>query len=122
MGRRKTLDVNETLSQETPEVQEELLEEIINPEDNQENQVEPGEEQKEEMNNLSIEEEKVENFEPGEIVRLKPDVKFDLLGRRIHAGLKGYNYRILSVRVDGMLVIECLTHCFTVQPTDVDKI
>lgn len=122
MGRRKTLDVNETLSQETPKVQEELLEEIINPEDNQENQVEPGEEQKEEMNNLSIEEEKVENFEPGEIVKLKPDVKFDLLGRRIHAGLKGYNYRILSVRVDGMLVIECLTHCFTVQPTDVDKI
>lgn len=122
MGRRKTLDVNETLSQENNKVQEELLEEIINPEDNQENQVEPGEEQKEEMNNLSIEEEKVENFEPGEIVRLKPDVKFDLLGRRIHAGLKGYNYRILSVRVDGMLVIECLTHCFTVQPTDVDKI
>ena len=122
MGRRKTLDVNETLSQETPKVQEKLLEEIINPEDNQENQVEPGKEQKEEMNNLSIEEEKVENFEPGEIVRLKPDVKFDLLGRRIHAGLKGYNYRILSVRVDGMLVIECLTHCFTVQPTDVDKI
>lgn len=122
MGRRKTLDVNETLSQENNKVQEELLEEIINPEDNQENQVEPGEEQKEEMNNLSIEEEKVEIFEPGEIVRLKPDVKFDLLGRRIHAGLKGYNYRILSVRVDGMLVIECLTHCFTVQPTDVDKI
>lgn len=122
MGRRKTLDVNETLSQENDKVQEELLEEIINPEDNQENQVEPGKEQKEEMNNLSIEEEKVENFEPGEIVRLKPDVKFDLLGRRIHAGLKGYNYRILSVRVDGMLVIECLTHCFTVQPTDVDKI
>lgn len=122
MGRRKTLDVNETLSQETPKVQEKLLEEIINPEDNQENQVEPGEEQKEEMNNLSIEEEKVENFEPGEIVKLKPNVKFDLLGRRIHAGLKGYNYRILSVRVDGMLVIECLTHCFTVQPTDVDKI
>ena len=122
MGRRKTLDVNETLSQENNKVQEELLEEIINPEDNQENQVEPGEEQKEEMNNLSIEEEKVEIFEPGEIVRLKPDVKFDLLGRRIHAGLKGYNYRILSIRVDGMLVIECLTHCFTVQPTDVDKI
>lgn len=122
MGRRKTLDVNETLSQETPKVQEKLLEEIINPEDNQENQVEPGKEQKEEMNNLSIEEEKVENFEPGEIVRLKPDVKFDLLGRRIHAGLKGYNYRILSVRVDGMLVIECLTHCFTVQPIDVDKV
>ena len=43
----------ETLSQETPEVKKELLKEIINPEDNQDNQVEPGEEQKEEMNNLS---------------------------------------------------------------------
>ena len=28
MGRRRTLDVDETLSQETPEVQEELLNEI----------------------------------------------------------------------------------------------
>ena len=78
MGRRKTLDVNETLSQEQPKVQED--------------------------------------------VKLHSDVKFDLLGRRIHAGIRNYNYRVLSIRVDGMLVIECLTHCFTVQPTDVDKI
>lgn len=122
MGRRKTLDVNETLSQEQPKVQEELLEEIINPEENQENQVEPGEEQKEEINNLSIEEESNPEIKPGDHVKLHSDVKFDLLGRRIHAGIRNYNYRVLSVRVDGMLVIECLTHCFTVQPTDVDKI
>ena len=55
MGRRRTLDVDETLSQETPEVQEELLNEIINPEDNQDNEVEPGENNENEMNNLSIE-------------------------------------------------------------------
>lgn len=122
MGRRKTLDVNETLSQEQPKVQEELLEEIINPEENQENQVEPGEEQKEEINNLSIEEESNPEIKPGDHVKLHSDVKFDLLGRRIHAGIRNYNYRVLSIRVDGMLVIECLTHCFTVQPTDVDKI
>lgn len=125
MGRRKTLDVNEvneTLSKEIPEVQEELLEEIIKPEDNQDNEVKPGEEQKEEMNNLSIEEEKVENFKPGDRVKLHNDVKFDLLGRRIHAGIRNYNYRVLSVRIDGMLVIECLTHCFTVKPADVDKV
>lgn len=125
MGRRKTLDVNEvneTLSQEAPEVQEELLEEMIKPEDNQDNEVEPGEEQKEEMNNLSIEEEKVEDFKPGDRVKLHNDIKFDLLGRRIHNGIRNYHYRVLSVRIDGMLVIECLTHCFTVKPTDVDKL
>lgn len=122
MGRRKTLDVNEvneTLSQEKPEVQEELLEEIIKPKDNE---VEPGEEQKEEMNNLSIEEENSPEIKPGDRVKLHQDVKFDLLGRRIHAGIRNYNYRVLSVRIDGMLVIECLTHCFTVKPSDVDKI
>lgn len=125
MGRRKTLDVNEvneTLSQEKPDVQEELLEEIIKPEENQENEVEPGEEQKEEMNNLSIEEENSPEIKPGDRVKLHQDVKFDLLGRRIHAGIRNYNYRVLSVRIDGMLVIECLTHCFTVKPSDVDKI
>ena len=55
MARRRTLDVDETLSQETPEVQEELLNEIINPDDNQDNEVEPGENKENEMNNLSIE-------------------------------------------------------------------
>lgn len=112
----------ETLSQETPEVKKELLKEIINPEDNQDNQVEPGEEQKEEMNNLSNEETNIPEFKPGDRVKLKSNIKFDLLGRRIHNGLRGYQYKILSIRIDGMLVIECLTHCFTVKPTDVDKI
>lgn len=122
MGRRRTLDVDETLSQETPEVQEELLNEIINPEDNQDNEVEPGENNENEMNNLSIEEESNPEFKPGDYVKLNEDVKFDVVGRRIHAGIRNYNYRVLSVRIDGMIIIECLTHCFTVKPTDVYKI
>lgn len=122
MGRRRTLDVDETLSQETPEVQEELLNEIINPEDNQDNEVEPGENNENEMNNLSIEEESNTEFKPGDYVKLNDDVKFDVVGRRIHAGIRNYNYRVLSVRIDGMIIIECLTHCFTVKPTDVYKI
>lgn len=122
MGRRRTLDVDETLSQETPEVQEELLNEIINPEDNQDNEVEPGENNENEMNNLSIEEESNPEIKPGDYVKLNEDVKFDVVGRRIHAGIRNYNYRVLSVRIDGMLIIECLTHCFTVKPTDVYKI
>ena len=122
MGRRRTLDVDETLSQETPEVQEELLNEIINPEDNQDNEVEPGENNENEMNNLSIEEESNPEIKPGDYVKLNDDVRFDVVGRRIHAGIRNYNYRVLSVRIDGMLIIECLTHCFTVKPTDVYKI
>ena len=122
MGRRRTLDVDETLSQETPEVQEELLNEIINPEDNQDNEVEPGENNENEMNNLSIEEESNPEIKPGDYVKLNDDVKFDVVGRRIHAGIRNYNYRVLSVRIDGMIIIECLTHCFTVNPTDVYKI
>ena len=122
MGRRRTLDVDETLSQETPEVQEELLNEIINPDDNQDNEVEPGENKENEMNNLSIEEESNTEIKPGDYVKINEDVKFDIVGRRIHAGIRNYNYRVLSVRIDGMLIIECLTHCFTVKPTDVYKI
>ena len=122
MGRRRTLDVDETLSQETPEVQEELLNEIINPDDNQDNEVEPGENNENEMNNLSIEEESNPEIKPGDYVKLNEDVKFDVVGRRIHAGIRNYNYRVLSVRIDGMIIIECLTHCFTVKPTDVYKI
>lgn len=122
MGRRRTLDVDETLSQETPEVQEELLNEIINPDDNKDNEVEPGENNENEMNNLSIEEESNPEIKPGDYVKLNDDVKFDVVGRRIHAGIRNYNYRVLSVRIDGMIIIECLTHCFTVNPTDVYKI
>ena len=122
MGRRRTLDADETLSQETPEVQEELLNEIINPDDNKDNEVEPGENNENEMNNLSIEEESNPEIKPGDYVKLNDDVKFDVVGRRIHAGIRNYNYRVLSVRIDGMIIIECLTHCFTVKPTDVYKI
>ena len=122
MGRRRTLDVDETLSQETPEVQEELLNEIINPEDNQDNEVEQCENKENEMNNLSIEEESNTEIKPGDYVKINEDVKFDIVGRRIHAGIRNYNYRVLSVRIDGMIIIECLTHCFTVKPTDVYKI
>lgn len=125
MGRRRgnfVPPVEETLSQETPEVQEELLNEIINPEDTQENEDKPVSNEAEELNNLSNKETEIPEIKPGDHIKLHNDVKFDLLGRRIHAGIRNYNYRVLSIRIDGMLVIECLTHCFTVKPTDVDKV
>lgn len=125
MGRRRTNLVpkqEETLSKETPEVQEKLLEEIIETDNSQENEVEPVLTEEKKKDNLSNKETKIPGFKPGDRVKLHKDLKFDLLGRRIHDGLRNYQYRVLSVRVDGMLIIECLTHCFTVQPKDVDLI
>ena len=124
MGRRRTniLNANETLSQEKPEVQEKILEEIIKPDNSQDNEVKPVENKVEKKDNLSIKKEVKIEFKPGDLVKLNPNIKFDMVGRRIHAGLKGYQYRVLSVRIDGLLVIECLTHCFTVEPKDVYKV
>lgn len=130
MGRRvnNVPDVDETLSQESPEVQEELLNEIIEPEDNQDNQVEPAEEKAEEMNNLSnepAEEKPVEpvdtDFNVGDRVKLG-DIKNDTLGRRIHNGIKNYVYTIRSIRPDGVACIECLTHVFNVKVSDLIKV
>lgn len=115
MGRRRGNFVpehNETLSQEKPKVQEKLIDELIN-----------NTKQKTTVDIKKVEPKKVEpkkvEFNVGDNVKLKSDVKFDVQGRRIHNGLRNYNYRILSIRVDGMLIIECLTHCFTVKPDDV---
>ena len=129
MGRRRNNILSEeTLSQENNQVQDKLLENLL--EDNQENEVNPGSNKIEDMNNLSNKKQEKPKKEPrkekvfkvGDYVKLNKDIKFDLLGRRIHPGLRNYNYRILSIRVDGMLIIECLTHCFTVQPTDVKDV
>lgn len=116
MGRRRgnfvpeqTETKTETLSQEKPKVQEKLIGELIN-----------NTKQKNTVDIKKVEPKKVE-LNVGDNVKLNPDVKFDVQGRRIHNGLRNYNYRILSIRVDGMLIIECLTHCFTVKPDDVIK-
>lgn len=118
MGRRRSNFVpehNETLSQETPKVQAKIINELFGKsEDVPDIKVETVDTS--ELESTSV------DFKVGDNVKLNKDVKFDLLGKRIHEGLRNYKYRILSVRVDGMLIIECLTHCFTVKPEDVTKI
>ena len=127
MGRRRGNFVpeqketkTETLSQETPEVKEKLIEEIFENTNVQDTVDETKKHGVKEIPIKKVEPKKVE-FNVGDNVKLKSDVKFDVQGRRIHNGLKNYNYRILSIRIDGMLIIECLTHCFTVKPDDVIK-
>lgn len=129
MGRRRNNMLSEeTLSKENETVQNNLLNDLM--EDTQDDEVNPGSTNLDEMNNLSNNKPEEPKKEPrkekilrvGDHVKLNKDVKFDLLGRRIHPGLRNYKYRILSIRVDGMLIIECLTHCFTVKPTDVEVV
>ena len=126
--RKKGLDnLDETLSMETPEVQNELLKDLIN--DNQDNEDNPGSNDNNELNNSSNEntennmEEPVKTeFKIGDKVKVKNGTNTDVMGRRIHAGLQKYTYTIRNVRDDGIACIECLTHVFNVKLANLEKI
>ena len=125
------LESNETLSNETPEVQEKLLEEIIEPDNNQDNKDLPVSNENDEMNNLPsdvkdvIMDEPVDSadiIQPGDRVKIDKHVSTDTIGRRIHAGVKNYVYTVRSVRPDGIACVECLTHVFNVKIANLIKI
>lgn len=58
----------------------------------------------------------------GDHVKINNDIEYDMFGKRIHNGIKNYNYTVKLVRVDGYLVVECLTHSFVIKQSDVTKI
>ena len=126
MSRRVNTIPDETLSQENNDVQDELLKEITN--DTQENDVQPVEENTENKDNLSNEpveetvEETGDNIVKGDRVKIDPKLSNDMLGRRIHNGLKNYTYTVLNVRSDGFCSVECLTHVFCVHKKHLTKI
>ena len=126
MGRRVNIIQNENLSQESKEVQDKLLKEITD--NNQDNDVEPGKEILENQDNLSNEENKEDMEEPvndivkGDRVKINPKLSNDMLGRRIHNGVKNYVYKVLIVRSDGFCSIECLTHVFCVHKNNLIKV
>lgn len=121
MARRRTSIIkDETLSQETPEVQEKVLDELLE---------EPKKDVENKEINISNKKQKDNVVEPrdnvfniNDKVKINSNIENDIMGRRIHNGLKNYTYRVLSVRIDGMLIVECLTHCFTLRPEDVHKV
>lgn len=125
--RKKGIDaLNETLSTENPEIQEELLKDLVDNKDNEDRQVSN---ENNDMNNLSNEpvEENVEEpgnipIEAGDRVKINRGTNTDTMGRRIHNGLQNYTYTVRSVRPDGIACIECLTHVFNVKLTDITKI
>lgn len=126
-GRKGVDNLNETLSTENPEVQNELLKDLTN--NNEDNKDNPGSNESNELDNLSNEntennvEEPVEtDFKSGDKVKISRGTNTDTMGRRIHPGLQNYTYTIRSVRPDGVACIECLTHVFNVKLLDLEKV
>lgn len=74
-----------------------------------------------EMERKKAEKAKKDQLKVGDIVKLKPNVETDTLGRRIHNGIRNYTYRVLAVRPDGFISIECLTYAFLVRKDQVNK-
>lgn len=120
--------VNETLSQETPEVQEAVLKDLVG--ETTATDSEPvtvdmsKEEPPKEVQNMHVEvkEEKDEGLKVGDRVKIKPEVGNDIVGRRIHNGIKNYLYTVKNVRDDGYVTIECLTYIFTLNKKDLEFI
>lgn len=120
--------VNETLSQETPEVQEAVLKDLVGETtvtDSEPVTVDMSKEElPKEVQNMHVEvkEEKDEGLKVGDRVKIKPEVGNDIVGRRIHNGIKNYLYTVKNVRDDGYVTIECLTYIFTLNKKDLEFI
>lgn len=120
--------VNETLSQETPEVQEAVLKDLVGETtvtDSEPVTVDMSKEElPKEIQNMHVEvkEEKDEGLKVGDRVKIKPEVGNDIVGRRIHNGIKNYLYTVKNVRDDGYVTIECLTYIFTLNKKDLEFI
>lgn len=118
----------ETLSQETPEVQEELLKDLVGETtttDSEPTTIDMSKEElPEEVQNMHAEvvEQKEEGLKAGDRVKIKPEIGNDIVGRRIHNGIKNYLYTVKNVRDDGYVTIECLTYVFTLHKRDLEII
>lgn len=140
MARRERKS-NETLSQETPEVQEALLSELTASSEKpvvidmteekieepiQNMHLEVQETKPEDLKEIQEEVKKIEEItnaiRVGDRVKIKPEVGNDIVGRRIHNGIKNYLYTVKAVRNDGYITIECLTYVFTLSNKDLEFI
>ena len=137
MAKKKT-KLQETLSRETPQVQEKILSELfgtdvdkkeieevkeeVREEVKEEVKEEVREEIPEEVKEEIKEEVKEEGLKPKDRVKINPEIGNDILGRRIHNGIKNYLYTVKNVRADVYVTIECLTYIFTLPAKDLTLI
>ena len=142
MGRRKKVIDNENLSKETEKVQETVLKDLMNEDVNNSveakvetmtsekpidlNEVKAEAERAEQARKKVVEKEikevKTNELKVGDKVKIKSNVETDMLGRRIHNGIRNYTYNVLAVRPDDFISIECLTYAFLVKKDQVNKI
>lgn len=110
MGRRrKTEETNPEVNNNTNIPEENVSE--VNSESTESN-IEPAE--------IPVIEEPT--IQKGSRVKIKPGIANDIMGRRIHNGIKNYVYTVLAVRTDGYCTIECLTYVFTLPSKDLDLV
>ena len=114
MGRRKNKEEN--LSNETPEVQEELLKDLVE---------EPKEEESKEEVTAGLSQivpDSEKKFEKGAKCKIHKDVSNDIVGRKIMESVKNYTYTIMAARSDGHCTINCLAYTFTLSNKDLDLV
>lgn len=105
--------LDENLDTNVEEVQDELSEEVSN--DSKNDIQEPKEDNQVNQENK---EESKEIINIGSRVKINPELSNDIVGRRIHSGLKNYVYTVKAVRPDGYATVECMTYVFTVAKSD----
>lgn len=125
---------NENLSQEPENVQNKLLDELMNNDVKSENTSENNinnninvEKQTSEKNvalgnqaKTATMDEPVNEIVVGSKVKLKEHVGHDMLGKRIHNGIKNYVYTVKLIRPDNYCLIECMAYQFTIAKADLD--
>ena len=126
MGRRKTEETNPEVNNNTNIPEENI------PEVNSETTVTNSEPTTIDMSNQELPENptaglsQIVNEEPaiviGSRVKINPSVGNDIVGRRIHNGIKNYVYTVKVVRDDGYCTIECLTYIFTLHKKDLNLV
>lgn len=122
MSRRR----NENLSNEPKEIQNVVLNESVNNdvkseetlEDNKINNINEDKKEQDVKPELSEVQTEVPEIIVGSRVKINKEIGHDMLGRRIHNGIKNYVYTVKAVRPDNYCTIECLAYQFTLAKSD----
>ena len=122
MSRRR----NENLSNEPKEIQNAVLNESVNNdvkseetlEDNKINNINEDKKEQDVKPELSEVQTEVPEIIVGSRVKINKEIGHDMLGRRIHNGIKNYVYTVKAVRPDNYCTIECLAYQFTLAKSD----
>lgn len=122
MSRRR----NENLSNESEEIQNAVLDELVNNdvkseetlEDNKINNINENEKEQEVKPELNEVQTEVPEIIVGSRVKINNEIGHDMLGKRIHNGVKNYVYTVKAVRPDDYCTIECLACQFTLAKSD----